>query len=62
MPKQLLEKSHKCEHTLEQRTLTGTWCTPELVKAVEQGYEIKRIHEVWNFPPEQRRTGLLRNT
>ena len=43
MPKPLLEKSHCCSHTLEQRTLGGTWCTPELVKAVEQGYEIKRI-------------------
>jgi len=59
MPKQLLEKSHECEHTPEQRMLRGTWCTPELVKAVEQGYEIKRIHEVWHFPPEQRRTGLF---
>jgi len=59
MSKLLLEKSHCCSHTLEQRTLRGTWCTPELVKAVEQGYEIKRIHEVWNFPPEQRKTGLF---
>ena len=59
MSKPLLEKSHCCSHTLEQRTLRGTWCTPELVKAVEQGYEIKRIHEVWNFPPEQRKTGLF---
>jgi len=59
MPKQLLEKSHECDHTPEQRTLRGTWCTPELVKAVELGYEIKRIHEVWNFPPEQRKTGLF---
>jgi len=59
MPKPLLERSHCCSHTLEQRTLRGTWCTPELVKAVEQGYEIKRIHEVWNFPPEQRKTGFF---
>ena len=59
MPEPLLKKSHRCFHTLEQRTLTGTWCTPELVKAVEQGYEIKRIHEVWNFPPKQRKTGLF---
>jgi len=59
MSKPLLEKSHCCYHTLKQRTLRGTWCTPELVKAVEQGYEIKRIHEVWNFPPEQRKTGLF---
>jgi len=27
MPKPLLEKSHRCSHTLEQRTLRGTWCT-----------------------------------
>jgi len=59
MPKPLLEQSHCCSHTLEQRTLRGTWCTPELVKAVEQGCEIKRIHDVWNFPPEQRKTGLF---
>jgi len=59
MPKPLLEKSHRCSHTLEQRTLRGTWCTPELVKAVEQGYEIRRIHEVWNFPPKKRKTGLF---
>ena len=45
--------------TLSNNALRGTWCTPELVKAVEQGYEIKRIHEVWNFPPEQRKTGLF---
>ena len=59
MSKNLLDKSHKCSHTLEQRTLTGTWCTPEPIKAVEQGYEIKRIHEVWHFPLEQRKTGLF---
>jgi len=59
MSKQLLDNSHECDHTPEQRMLRGTWCTPELVKAVELGYEIKRIHEVWNFPPERRKTGLF---
>jgi len=36
MSKPLLEKSHCCSHTLEQRTLRGTWCTPELIKAVNR--------------------------
>ena len=27
----------------------GTWCTPELKKAVEMGYEIKEIYEVHHF-------------
>ena len=48
-----------CTHSSEQRTLQGTWCTPELVKAVEMGYEVVKIHEVWHFPDEQRKTGLF---
>ena len=33
----------------------------ELVKAVEKGYTLVKIHEVWHFPPEQRRTGLFKD-
>ena len=43
-------KTWHCPHTPEQRALTGTWCTPELEKAVEQGYVVQKIHEVWHFP------------
>ena len=39
--------------------LRGTWCTPELVKAVEKGYTLLKIHEVWHFPEAQRWTGLF---
>lgn len=39
--------------------LRGTWCTPELQKAVEKGYKILKIHEVWNFPEDQRKEGLF---
>ena len=38
MPKRPLERSWECAHTDQQRTLTGTWCSPELEKAVELGY------------------------
>ena len=41
-------RSFHCPHT--HRVLTGTWCTPEVLKAVEKGYEIESIHEVWHFP------------
>ncbi|XP_020627706.1 uncharacterized protein LOC110064940 [Orbicella faveolata] len=37
MIKPLLEKSHHCPHTTEQRTPRGTWCTPEIQKAVAMG-------------------------
>ncbi len=42
-----------CTHLDCERILTGTWCTPELVKAVELGYKIVRIHEVWHFEDSQ---------
>ena len=57
MPKTLLGRRRDCPHTAEQRTLRGTWCTPELQRAVEKGYTITKIHEVWHFPESQRRTG-----
>ena len=30
-------KTWQCPHIDQQRALTGTWCTPEPDKAVEQG-------------------------
>ena len=59
--KPMLERTHYCQHTNAERTLRGTWCTPELFKAVEKGYTLIKIHEVWHFPPEQRQTGLFAN-
>ena len=50
-------KTWRCPHTPEHRSLTGTWCTPELEKAVEQGYVVQKMHEVWHFP--QSRQGLF---
>jgi G:T-mismatch repair DNA endonuclease (very short patch repair protein) len=39
-----------CTHDAKERCFTGVWCTPELKKAVEKGYEIVDVHEVWHFP------------
>ena len=55
----MLERSYICSHTDQQRQITGTWCTSELEKAVEKGYQILKIHEVWHFPKTQ--MGLFRN-
>ena len=53
MVKPPLERSYQCAHSDDQRILTGTWCTPELNKAIELGYEIQYIYEVWHFPETQ---------
>ena len=55
----MLEQSFVCDHTVEQRKITGTWCTPELMVAVEKGYQILHIHEVRHFPDQQE--GLFAN-
>jgi len=39
-----------CEHTRDERALTGTWCTIEVVKALELGYEIDEYFEIWHYP------------
>ena len=57
--KPLFERSNMCGHSTEERMLRGTWCTPELLKAVEKGYTIAKIHEVWHFPEENRCKGLF---
>ena len=38
----------RCCHNDQERAITGTWCTPEVDKAVELGYKILKIYEVWH--------------
>ena len=45
----IYQQQTKCEHNAEQRSITGTWCTNEINKALEKGYRITKIFEVWNF-------------
>ena len=39
----------ECAHSDAERALLGTWATPELDKAVEKGYTILEMYEVWHF-------------
>ena len=38
-----------CDHNDESRALTGVWVTPEFNKAVELGYRVAKVTEVWHF-------------
>lgn len=40
----------RCTHSEQERCITGTYATPEIQKAVEKGYKILKIYEVWHFP------------
>ena len=59
LEKPWLTRTAVCNHTEDEHCTTGTWCTPELHKAVDLGYRILKIHEVWHFPEDQRKEGLF---
>ena len=39
-----------CTHSEQERAILGTWCHVELMKAIEKGYKVLKLHEVWHFP------------
>lgn len=43
-------RTQTCNHSEEERSITGTWTTVEVVKALELGYELLALHEVYHFP------------
>ena len=52
-----LKRTEICTHTEDERCMIETWCTPELQKVVELGYQVKKIYEVWHFPEDHPRDG-----
>ena len=45
----LTMNQNKCKHTDTQRSLIGTWTTDEVSKAVDKGYKVLEVYEVWHF-------------
>ena len=38
-----------CRHSDDERSISGTWCSPELQVAIEKGYRVLKIYEVYHF-------------
>jgi G:T-mismatch repair DNA endonuclease (very short patch repair protein) len=53
------EKNQTCTHTDKERQFSGTWTTVEIIKAIEKGYKITKIYEVWHF--EKTSTNLFKS-
>ena len=59
------EQKENCNHDDNERALTGVWCTPEIIKAIEIGYKVLRIYEVYHYEnssqhrPETGKGGLF---
>ncbi|XP_072377730.1 uncharacterized protein [Diabrotica undecimpunctata] len=39
----------ECEHSDEERALTGTWVIEEVVKALTKGYKLLYVYEIWSY-------------
>jgi hypothetical protein len=44
-----LKLQDSCNHDTKERSLTGTWVTLEVMEAIENGYTLIQIHEVWHY-------------
>jgi hypothetical protein len=48
-----------CPHSDDERRLSGTWTTIEVLEALDNGYEMMDCHEIWHF--EQSSETLFRD-
>ncbi|KAL4101205.1 hypothetical protein QTP88_021225 [Uroleucon formosanum] len=48
-----------CNHSKNEKQFTETWTTDEVNKALEKGYIITKIYEVWHF--EEKSTDLFKD-
>ena len=46
-----------CTHTEDERALEGTWVSLEVDKALELGYTVLRVDEVWHYPHKMQYDG-----
>ena len=42
-------ENHPCKCSVEARAMVGVWSTPELMKALEKGYVLLKIYEVYHW-------------
>ena len=38
-----------CDHSVDDRSLSGTWVSDELQKVVDIGYTLLKVYEVWHY-------------
>jgi hypothetical protein len=47
-------QDYPCQHTHEERALTGTWVSVELFKALDLGYQLLEVYEIYHFPKTEK--------
>ncbi len=44
------QQKERCQHSDEERSISGVWTSVELSHAIVKGYTVVKIVEVWHFP------------
>ncbi len=44
------QQQERCQHSDEERSISGVWTSVELSHAIVKGYTVVKIVEVWHFP------------
>ena len=50
-------KCKECKHSEKERSLKGTWVTLEVQKAIQLGYKVIEIYEVWHWDESEEYNG-----
>jgi 2-keto-3-deoxy-6-phosphogluconate aldolase len=45
----MVTNSTNCAHSEEERALYGTWTSVEVRKAIEMGYKVLKVYEIYEF-------------
>jgi G:T-mismatch repair DNA endonuclease (very short patch repair protein) len=45
----ITENKCKCAHTIDEKALVGSWTSVEVYKALEMGYKLLDVYEVWHW-------------
>ena len=43
-----------CTHDDDERSIIGTWTTIEINKAIEKGYRMQDVYEVYHFSRQEK--------
>lgn len=43
----------KCSHNIDEKSIIGTWVSCEIKLALEKGYKLMELFEVWDYDIEQ---------
>ena len=55
------ENQNSCNHSEQDRKITGNFVSVEVKAALAQGYKLGRAFEVWNWHRDQRSSTLFRD-